>query len=381
MDLVTDTGRTIPALRIRKRDVINRTIALYGPSGSGKTHIVKHLLDLIRGDVEQIVVVSPTEMANRSFTNYVPSPLIHYGFTAPDPKNPRKRISGPKAAEIFLQSIWDRQLMLVNTFLQANDIKTLRLLLGRVAADLRAEAAPILANVQALKAQYEKALHKKYPAGSGDLITKLDELKDIIEAKEGHIIKDFVRRDLSLIWARRQELSESERRALTYLDLKPELVLVLDDCAADLKPLFKKPEMRRYFYQNRHYRVTTIICFQDDTDLDTNLRKNVFCSIFCTEVVCRSFFARQSNGFNKEDRKEVDEIIPQVYDVQGGHRYRKIVYRRDDPSGAHYYHFTSPSPKEQMFCAPSVAELCRAMKAPDASVDTDNPFYRNFQAY
>jgi hypothetical protein len=352
MELVTESGRVVPALRLTKRDIMDRTFMLYGPSNSGKTMITKHLLDQLKGEVDQVVVVSPTEKSNQSYANYVPQPLIHYEFSAPDPKNPRKRLTGTKGAEVFLQTIWDRQQMLLDTYNRANDSAVLLSLYGRTGAELRAEAGPILEGIQALRAKSEKALQKKCQ-DKGELTKRLDEAK----------------------------FTTAEQWSLSYLDLKPGLVLVLDDCAADIKSIFKKPEMRRYFYQNRHYKVTVIMSFQDDTDLDANLRKNAFYSIFCTDVVCQSYFTRTANGFAREVKKEVEEITPLIYDAKGGHKYRKLVFVRDDPKGVKFYHFTAPQPKEQFFGSPAVLELCHAMKSPDSHLNSENPFYRNFQPY
>jgi hypothetical protein len=381
MDIPTESGRVIPSLRLTKRTIINRTFALYGPSNSGKTVITKHLLDQLRGEVDQIIVVSPTEPVNQSYANYVPQPLIHYGFSAPDPKNPRKRLTGSKGAEAFLQQIWDRQEMLGGIYARANKPDILRSLFDRVSPELQSEARPALDKIQQVRRKGEALLKKKYNARPGEFKTKLKELCDSLVKKTGVVYKHFIRADFARLWARRQKLPEAEQWALNYLELNPGMVLILDDCAADIKPLFKKPEMRRYFYQNRHFNLTVIMCFQDDTDLDTNLRKNAFVSIFCSDVVCRSFFTRTSNMFNKETKKEVEEMIPLVYADSGEHEFRKIAYRRDDPTGRNYYHFTSPPCEERMFCSPAVLELCRELKSSESRLNEANPFFRNFQPY
>lgn len=381
MDIPTESGRAIPALRLTKRSIVNRTFALYGPSKSGKTVITKYLLDQLRSEVNMGIVISPTEPVNQSYVNYFPQPLIHYSFSAPDPKNPRKRLSGAKGAEAFLQQIWDRQEMVGGIYARANKPEVLKALFDRVSPDLQADAQPALQKIQQVRVRGEAQLRKKYRGNAGELKVRIKELCDNLVKKTGIVHKHFIRMDFAKLWARRSKLTEAEGWALNYLELNPRMVLILDDCAADIKPLFKKPEMRRLFYQNRHYNLTVIMCFQDDTDLDANLRKNAFISIFCSDVVCRSFFGRVSNQFPKETKREVEEITPLIYDDAGGHKYRKLAYIRDDPAGHNFYHFEAPASEEKMFGSPALLELCRELKSNASRLNEDNPFYRNFRPY
>lgn len=372
-DMITQTGRVVPALKITKRTLLNRSIALYGPSGVGKTHITKHMLDLLRGEVDQIIVVSPTELANHSYERYVPSQLIHYTMTAPDPKNPRKRLTGAKGAEAFLQQIFDRQEMLRGIFDRANALSVLRELFARVSPELQAAAQPVINKITEVhKRSGARLKSKRLPPGV--LIERQKELDYCIDRKYMVVYKHYIRQDFSRLWARRARLSAGEQWALTYFELKPGLVLVFDDCASDLKPLFKTPLFRRLFYQNRHYYTTVIFSFQDDTDLVPNLRKNAFVSIYCSEVICRSFFSQTTNRFSKEEKQMVDDIATTAFEL----RNRKVAYIREDPLGHHFYHFTAPATDERPFCSPAVLELCQGVQSTE-NLNAENPFYNSFQ--
>lgn len=372
-DVVSDSGHPVPGMRLTKRMVLNRSIALYGPSDSGKSIYTKHILDLLRGEVDQLIIVAPTEPVNRTFANYAEGPLIHYGLTAPHPKKPGERLDGPKGAELFIKNILSRQEMLMGIWKKANQPAVLESLFARVSSRLQQEAAPVLEKLARANQTHAALLRRRFRADPSELKKKLKELEARIASNVGAVHKHFIEVDLARVWSQSARLSEEETWALTYLKMRPGIVLVFDDCAASIKSLFKKEEFRTLFYQGRHYQITVIFTFQDDTDLDTNLRKNAFISIFCGDVVCRSFFTQPSNRFSKDTKKLIEDIAPAVF--KG---VRKLAYMRGDPKGRLFYHVTVPAPEEKMFCSPAVQELCSGVKASSGRLNEDNPFYASF---
>ena len=373
--VVTETGVEIPGLRLTTHMVVDRTLALYGPSRSGKTVIAKSILDLISGCVDQILVVSPTEPSNQSYVDYVPAQLIHYTMTAPDPKNPRKRITGGPGALAFLENVWQRQEMLTQTYKRANRVDTLAALFGRTSQRYRTSAASDIAAVDRLRQQSLKKITKKFRHDKAKLSEETKKHNEKFDEVRGKIYKKYIWGDINGVWQQRDKMTKDEQWALQYLGLNPKLVLIFDDCAAELKPLFNKPIFRKLFYQNRHQNLTVIFTFQDDTDLPTNLRKNAFISIFCNEVVCTSNFERPSNRYSKAIKKEVQEIAPTIYSKL----YRKLAYIRDDPQGRFFYHFTAPTPMGKMFGSEAVQELCQALAADGSKIDEDNPYFKKFR--
>lgn len=373
-DIASESGHRIPEMRLNKKVVAGRTFAIYGASGSGKTVVIKSLLDLLRKEVDQILVISPTEQSNHSYANYVPSPLIHTTMTVPDPKNPKKRIGGPRGAEMFLEMVWARQEMLKTIYEKANQLPVIRGLFMKVNASYRKQAAPLIRRIAEAQKKAERRLKERYQDQPSELKKKRKEAQEELEKALTTLYKRFILLDYGSIYQQKSKLTEDEAWALDYLEMKPGIVLVFDDCAAELKPLYKKPIFRKLFYQSRHYNITTIMCFQDDTDLDANLRKNAYISIFCTEQVCTSFFEQSANKFNKHVKAEVADLSPTIYSRQ----YRLMAYMRDDPRGFNYYHYTASLPDDQIFCSAPIQELCRAMKSASDKLNVDNPFYRNF---
>jgi hypothetical protein len=158
------------------------------------------------------------------------------------------------------------------------------------------------------------------------------------------------------------------------LNFNPRLLLIFDDCAAQLKPFFNKDIFRLLFYQNRHSYITVILVCQDDTDLAANLRKNAFISFFTTGIVSSSNFERPSNKFPKDVKALVGAILPDVF--QGN---RKLAYIREDDSRQNFYHVECPYPRPAMFGSQASHELCALLHSTGTTIDRENPYYEHFR--
>jgi len=373
-EVVTESGAVVPQLRLTRDLVLRRSVAVYGPSGSGKTVVTKHILDLLRGYVDSCIVISPTECSNHSFQAYVPAPLIHYDMTAADPKNPNKRIAGVAGVERFLESIWKRQEFITSLYESVNLPSTLKLLFQRIDEKYQEQARKDLDRISAMETRMKNQVRKKFRAEPDTMMPSLQKVKKRFEEIRTKLFKKYIRKDFLKLW-NNPRLSEIERRALHYVDIKPGLVLIFDDCASDLSLIVNKPIFKKLFYQNRHNHITVISTYQDDTDLKPNLRKNAFLSIFCTQVVASTFFNRTGGGgYPKDVKEQVRDCAPAIF----AREYRTLAYLRDDPQRQVFYHFTAPAPLERPFCSPAVQELCETMKAPAGDLDKNNPYYDAF---
>ena len=186
------------------------------------------------------------------------------------------------------------------------------------------------------------------------------------------LYKKFLTPMVETLYARK-DLTDDERHALHYLHFNPRLLLIFDDCAAQLKPFFNKELFRKIFYMNRHSYITVIICCQDDTDLPTNLRKNAFVSVFTEPIVAVSNFERASNQFPKSIRAVVAEICPEVFVG-----YRKLCFIREDDRRQHLYHATGVFPRPFAFGSDALEELCGDLRVKGAVMDRGNPYFTHF---
>lgn len=372
MSIFTEKGTEVPMLQLSADLLINRSIVMYGASRTGKTVMMKHCLDLLRGHVEQGILVSPSEPSNRDYSNYFPKQLVHYTMKARDPKNPGKFLEGDKGALQFLVDLWKRQEMLVQTWEQATRVPVLRQLVSRLPGARRktieAQLAPLNKKFRAAVA----GIQKKYRDSPGEMKDRLAEAEELFQDVERGLYKKYIVEGFEALWE--LDLSDEERNCMAYIQLNPHMVLVLDDCGADLRPIMKKPIFKNLFYRGRHARLTVIFAFQDDTDLDTNLRKNAFVSIFCDRISAQTHFEQGSNRYSKQVKQLVNEILDPVF----AERFRKLVYIRDDPRKKNFYHVTAAKPLGKMFPCKAILDVCRAIARSAGTADTSNPYFDRF---
>jgi hypothetical protein len=378
--LRTVNGHEVPGLKLRPSLFIDKTNVLYGASGTGKTVIVKNILKIIQGHIEQGCVVSPTEPSNRSYEGTFDPAFIHYRLFMPkgeEPPGTRKKKDTPTEAAIrFLTAIYQRQEMMAAIYTRANRIKILKSLFERLPHAYRKKTRPVFDKVDRQRRRVVNEIDMRHGGGSaGTVRKKKDEVGKKFEAMMVLMYKKFLTPYAEVLW-KKKELSEDERYTLNYLHFNPRFVVVFDDCAADLKPLFKKEIFRRFFYQNRHVFLTVIICCQDDTDLDTNLRKNTFVSIFTSPVVASAYYGRRTNGYTKAQREYTEEIIPEVFDES---IHRKMAYIREDKERQNFYSLQVEDITPTMFGSTALKELCNTVLKKETSMDTDNPYFESFR--
>ena len=373
--LTTAAGHAVPRLPVSPALFIDRTIAIYGPSGTGKTVITKHIMQVVQGHIEQIIVVAPSEPSNRSYAGFVDPPFIHYRMFLADPANPKKD-DGARGALRFLEAIWKRQEMMAAIYTRANSADVLAQLYGKLPREARQRGLAIVEELNAKRVRVAERVRRQYGSSAEDAARCDERLKDVNAKFKKMLVlvyKKFIAPGYEALWAR-DDISEDERYSLAYLTFNPRLLLIFDDCAAQLKPFFTKDIFRMLFYQNRHSFITVILSCQDDTDLPANLRKNAFVSFFTEPVVCASNFERASNKFSKPARAYIGEIAPEVF--RGN---RKLAYIREDERRQHFYHFECPYPKPFRFGSDALRELTESVQSTGVSMDSTNPFFASFK--
>jgi hypothetical protein len=371
-NLNTESGKKVPELVVGPSMFVDRTVAIYGPSKTGKTVITKHIMKAVNGHIEQIIIVAPSEPSNRSYEGVVDPPFIHYRLYLADPANPKKD-DGAKGALRFLEAVWKRQEMMAAIYTRANNAEILAQLYGRLPKEVRAEGLRHIEVINAKRGRVIERVRKQFAAEPGRREEKVKEVNEKFKKMLVLLYKKYIAPLYEELWES-DDLSEDERYSLYYLTFNPRLLLIFDDCAAQLKPFFNKDIFRLLFYQNRHSYITVVLCCQDDTDLPTNLRKNAFLSFFTEPIVCMSNFERASNKFPKPTKQYIAEIVGDVFK---GHR--KMAYIREDDRRQHFYHVQFPYPKPFRFGSSASHELCDSVQSAGVSMDRENPFYDRFK--
>lgn len=372
-DIILPSGKRIPQLPLSAKHIIDRTTVLYGASHSGKTYIVKHMMATVDEMIDEVIAIAPSEPTNRSYRGIVPSPLIHYRLWLPDPKAPQ-RDDGQKGAIRFMEWLWKRQEMRASIYTRVNNPEVLAKLYGRIpkTAPERREGDQTLAMHTQKRHRVLDRLKKAFGKNSGQLHDKREEVEEKFERMLVLIYKKYITPHFGDLLGSKG-LTEDERYTLHYLHFNPRILLIFDDCAAQLKPLFTRDVFRLLFYQGRHSFCTSFFCCQDDTDLALNLRKNAFVSVYTDPVVSTSYFERAKT--TKETKKYVTELVPEVF----GKKHRKFVYIREDDRQQHFYHFTAPNRKPPRFGSDALWELCEMVGSRGIAMDTNNPFYNMYK--
>lgn len=371
--VVTESGRIVPELKIDASHFIDQVCVLYGPTKTGKTYIVKTIMKLLVTLIDQVIVVSPTEPMNHSYQGIVPQALMHYRVWMPDPAAKQgkkvKADDAKKGAERFLDNIWKRQEMAAANYAAANNKIALVSLFNRLPEKWRMEGVRIINMLNGKRRGVIAKVRAKYRADEGQCEEKVKEVNDKFGAMLVLIYKMRIAPHVEHL-IDGGGLGKAEKDCLRHIKLNPRMLLIFDDCAAELKPLFKSVLFRKIFYQGRHVFITCIVCCQDDTDVPPELRKNARIVGYTSPAVASVTFSRANNGFTKETAAFVREAIPAVF--QG---HRKLVYIREDDTARNFYTLKVPVPRAFEFGSPALRELCGAVEPSGVTLDKENPYY------
>ena len=360
-------------LRIKLPHVLDKTIVLMGPSKTGKSVWTQQLMELLHGPCEQMLLFSPSQASNQAYTDSVPKALIHYSLAVPDPEMPNAKPE--ELAVSFMRKIWDRQAMATATYKKANRVVVLGELFKHLPEGVQTKGKRYLASLERRRQRAIRDIKKQYKNKPGICAKKVKDVNKRFKTMLALIYKKYLTPHVDDLWGRRDRLSADARFSLQYIHFNPRLLMVFDDCAAELKKLWKYEQFTDLFYRARHNMMSIIISCQDDTDLATNCRKNAFVTIYTTENVGSTYFTRASNGFSKAVKTHIKNIAPEIYKV----KHRMLAWIREDERNIHYYWCRCDVPIPRMFGSPAVVSYCKAVEAQDDTLDETNPYYGKFR--
>ena len=127
-------------------------------------------------------------------------------------------------------------------------------------------------------------------------------------------------------------LNDAEKYIVKYLDFNPHCVVVFDDCGAELKKFQKEVIYKKIMYMGRHNFINIILTLQDDSGLDTGVKKNAFVNIFTTAECALAYFEKKSSSFTKKNKEKAERVISYIFTEESKKSFRKFAYLRDDPN-------------------------------------------------
>jgi hypothetical protein len=138
--------------------------------------------------------------------------------------------------------------------------------------------------------------------------------------------------------------------------------------------------IKNFFFKGRHAFITHFYTFQDETGLDTSIKKNAFLSVFTEPNVARGFFTKTSSSFGAQDKARaaaaIDVIFP-ASDTDSEKKYNKFVYVRMEKNKFQYT-CADEIPKFRM-CSPSVWKYCLTVSRKQEETDKNNPYLAGFE--
>ncbi len=349
MSIYTYNNLEIKKFEINGEDFLNKTIMLYGDSSSGKSTIIKDILYHLKPHIPNILVICPTNDLNESYKGIVPNSLIH------------KEVS-----EKLIKSIFERQKKVVSLFNMCNNIDNLTDIITKYLNDEN--------KIDSINNAYDKINDKII----NDSKMKPDEKRKYLDDLQKKHIINILKYYKRLISNNRNgllkmDLNEREKKIVNYINVNPNLLLILDDCGSNSSKWNKYTEIQELFYNGRHHRITSMYALQDDILMtNSSLRKNAFINIFTTYKCAMSFFERSSNSFSKREKKDNLEIVERIFQADDSYanRFRKFIYMKNNEYKN--YHYTAELREDFLFGNKYLLEYCDKIKKTDNNYDPND---------
>lgn len=317
----------IKRLDVTADKFFQKSTVIYGPSRTGKSVYIRNILYQLKDMVEYAIVVCPTELStpNPSYLDIIPKLCIHSRMFIPNPDGQKEK---PKDGILrFFETILQLQTAKSEAYKLANSVSSMKAILKAAPkTKQREELYDILYDADDKRATLVDHLyqHKIDEAERAAAVANLDEkFTELVKST----IKKYLLANISSIMRELQKHPVKNADLISYLKLinsNPNIILVLDDCASDLKEVSKIPDFIKLFYQGRHFNVTVILTCQDDTDLAANLRKNIFYSIYSSAAIANC--AVQRAKVPKKIAQMIEKANEKIY--TGTHN-TKLVYVRE----------------------------------------------------
>lgn len=304
--LYTQDGVEIPKFEITAPNFLNQTLALYGPTKSGKTVYMKDTLNALRDSISMCILISSSEQQQKVFSKLIPSELTYYEFSID-----------------VIKKIYERQEAAKVIYDKVNDIAVLENLYNRVKSK---EFMRQIMQLDAMRDKYILQL-KREGNDSISIIKKADKMKEVFTNMKSVIYKKCISYNERRL--KSMSLSEPELYSLKYLYFNPNIVLILDDCSEQIKKYQNHPVLKSLFFRGRHCKITLMLAVQDDKELPSEIKKNIFKSIFTTAKVANAFIGRASQNFEKDEQKEAKKIIQYIY-KDSKIKHLMLAYDRED---------------------------------------------------
>lgn len=350
-------GIIVPKVNFEDLHFLNRLTILYGPSGSGKSALITSILNSLRGKIPLIVVCNPTNAQNGDYKGIAPDESIYDDLTAD-----------------LMKRIFQRQTNVMAMYNLVRDPEQIRPLFIKIAdteTKLKVEKVDSIYNKGCvdIKSAYEE----------DEVDSMLEELtnryrKKVVKIMRCHILSNL--RKLQSV-----DLTDIQKTMLTNFSIVPEILLLIDDCAASIREWKDLEETKKLFFQGRHLRTTTLLTLQNESILPPPLRTNAHISIFTTQQIVNTFISKASSGIPPEQRKRISKIAAAIFapsEDRSRPNYKKLIIFGQIISTPHKVQWIQGNPKKKKFGSAALWTMCDNVKRNSSSTVNSNSFSKMF---
>ena len=331
---------------------LKKNVIMYGASKSGKTTIIKDIMFTLRDVVPIVYIFCPTaESQENMYREHVPRNFVFENFEI----------------DIF-HRIFDRQKEMALVYKNVNNYK----FLYNIVEDIDKYMPEVLRDINTKFDTLDRATDKYYQrieaSNHQNKTYRINEIK--LQKSRAKI--DMLKK--TILGNRRAITTNPElvkyKRYLKFLYANPCIMLVFDDCAAKFKEWARDERIKELFIMGRHYYITSLYSFQNDTFIDAQLRTQANVSIFTNANVANIFACRANNGIDPAERKRMMAASDAVFGHSTENNYKKLAYVRDDPVECLKY-FEADIHLDFLMCSQAVRENVGER---DVDGRTDNNF-------
>jgi hypothetical protein len=313
-DLLLEDGSYISWFKKKPDNFINKTIVIYGKRKSGKSVIVDEIMHICKSNIVFIYVIAKSVTANNPYLGKVPTNCIKSDVTK-------------EWLEDFLK-IQQNRASIYNT---ANDIKNLTSVFNRIKTN---NLILLEERIKSEAALYINRIKTNTELNYGKIKEDIAKIQKIKSKQLIELYKINIRlyKSKLLTMIDNKELAKEEICVVKYLDFKPHVMLIFDDCASKFKEWCKSSTIiKEMFYEGRHYYITLVITTQSDKEVVSELRQNTSISIFTTNQAAICSFSRQSDAYPKYIKKRAEICVNRIFtnETSNGINYKKLIYDND----------------------------------------------------
>lgn len=350
-------GIEIPLTENVSELFLNKLSILYGETGTGKSSLIKHILNQLHNEIPVAIVCCPTNDLNQDYNGIFPDQCIHYDLT-----------------KELLQKIFSRQTAIMAMYQLVRSTENLLPLFDLIANATDREKLEKLTSILT------------------DAVSKINSKhdKDEAEMRIGNITKQYnkkvvkklretISENLSLLISE-FKLTDYQKLILSNFNINPNLLLLVDDCAASIKEWKDLKETKELFFQGRHFGVTVLFTMQNESIIPPQFRQNAHISIFTTEKIVNTYFAKASTGVSSSERKLVSKIAKVIFADSGNFNkpnYKKLIMFGPIVKTNHRFQYVIGSNRAKRFGSEAFWKMCHTVKKNDTAA-TSTAFNKIF---